>query len=123
MFFTLCRLIDCSIGEERCAALISALRSNPSHLRELDLSSNKPGDSGVKLISALLEDPHCKLEKLWLINCSIGEEGCAALISALRLNPSHLRELDLSRNKPGDSGVNLISALLEDPHCKLEKLW
>ncbi|KAL0159503.1 hypothetical protein M9458_043228, partial [Cirrhinus mrigala] len=56
-----------------------------------------------------------------LINCSIGEEGCAALISALRSN-SHLRELNLSYNKPGDSGVNLISALLQDPHCKLEKL-
>ncbi|KAL0159532.1 hypothetical protein M9458_043257, partial [Cirrhinus mrigala] len=57
-----------------------------------------------------------------LIYCSIGEEGCAALISALRSNPSHLRELNLSENKPGDSGVNLISALLQDPHCKLQKL-
>ncbi|XP_073699882.1 NACHT, LRR and PYD domains-containing protein 3-like [Garra rufa] len=116
-------LINCSIGEEGCAALISALRSNPSHLRQLSLSYNKPGDSGVKLLSALLEDPHCKLETLWLFDCSIGEEGCAALISALRSNPSHLRELDLSYNKPGDSGVKLLSALLEDPHCKLEKLW
>ncbi|KAL0159561.1 hypothetical protein M9458_043286, partial [Cirrhinus mrigala] len=51
----------------------------------------------------------------------IGEEGCAALFSALKLN-SHLRELNLSWNKPGDSGVKLISALLEDPRCKLEKL-
>ncbi|KAL0159465.1 hypothetical protein M9458_043190, partial [Cirrhinus mrigala] len=64
MFFILCRLFNCSIGEEGCAALISALRSNPSHLRELNLSSNEPGDSGANLISALLEDPHCKLEKL-----------------------------------------------------------
>ncbi|KAK2907311.1 hypothetical protein Q8A67_006296 [Cirrhinus molitorella] len=116
------KLWDCSIEEEGCAALISALRSNPSHLRELNLSDNKPGDSGVNLLCALLEDPHCKLEKLWLYNCSIEEEGCAALISALRSNPSHLRELDLSWNKPGDSGVNLLCALLEDPHCKLEKL-
>ncbi|XP_043091773.1 ribonuclease inhibitor-like [Puntigrus tetrazona] len=113
----------CSIGEEGCAALISALRSNPSHLKELDLSRNKPGDSGVKLLSALLEDPHCKLEKLQLWDCSIGEEGCAALISALRSNSSHLRELDLSCNKPGDTGVKLLSALVEDPHCKLKKLW
>ncbi len=61
---SLCRLCDCSIGEEGCAALSSALRSNPSHLTELNLSDNKPGDSGVKLLSALLEDPHCKLKKL-----------------------------------------------------------
>ncbi|XP_052445604.1 NACHT, LRR and PYD domains-containing protein 12-like isoform X5 [Carassius gibelio] len=116
------QLIGCSIGEEGCAALISALRSNPSHLTELDLSDNTPGDSGVKLLSALLEDPHCKLKKLWLRCCSIGEKGCAALISALRSNPSHLTELDLRGNKPGNSGVKLLSALLEDPHCKLNKL-
>ncbi|KAI2645426.1 Ribonuclease inhibitor [Labeo rohita] len=54
----------CGITQKGCAALISALRSNPSHLRELDLSLNLPGDSGVKLLSTLLEDPHCKLEKL-----------------------------------------------------------
>uniref|UniRef100_A0A4W4DU01 NACHT LRR and PYD domain-containing protein n=1 Tax=Electrophorus electricus TaxID=8005 RepID=A0A4W4DU01_ELEEL len=117
-------LANCSITDEGCAALASALRSNPSsHLRELNLNYNKPGDSGVKQLSALLEDPHCKLEKLPLVNCSITEEGCAALASALRSNPSsHLRELNLNCNKPGDSGVKQLSALLEDPHCKLEKL-
>ncbi|KAL0159090.1 hypothetical protein M9458_047166, partial [Cirrhinus mrigala] len=52
------------LGEEGCASLALALRSNPSYLRELDLGSNKPQDSGVKLLSELLEDPECKLEKL-----------------------------------------------------------
>ncbi|XP_076843161.1 NACHT, LRR and PYD domains-containing protein 12-like isoform X3 [Brachyhypopomus gauderio] len=116
-------LYNCIIREEGCAALCSALRSNPSHLRELNLNYNKPGDSGVKQLSALLEDPHCTLEKLDLSRCSIREEGCAALCSALRSNPSsHLRELNLNNNKPGDSGVKQLSALLEDPHCTLEKL-
>ncbi|XP_050950602.1 NACHT, LRR and PYD domains-containing protein 12 isoform X5 [Labeo rohita] len=116
------QLSSCSFREEGCAVLISALRSNPSHLRELNLNNNKPGDSGVKQLSSLLEDPHCKLEKLQLWDCGIGEEGCAALFSALRSNPSHLRELNLNQNKPGDLGVKLLSTLLEDPHCKLEKL-
>ncbi|KAL0185075.1 hypothetical protein M9458_020771, partial [Cirrhinus mrigala] len=57
-------LIDCGLTDEVCAALTSALKSNPSHLRELDLSGNKIRDSGVKLLSAELEDPHCKLEIL-----------------------------------------------------------
>ncbi|XP_076836825.1 uncharacterized protein LOC143482365 [Brachyhypopomus gauderio] len=117
-------LSNCSIREEGCAALSSALRSNPSsHLRELNLNHNKPGDSGVKQLSALLESPHCKLKKLELCKCGITEEGCAVLCSALRSNPSsHLKELNLIHNKPGDTGVKQLSALLEDPHCKLEKL-
>ncbi|XP_064816849.1 NACHT, LRR and PYD domains-containing protein 12-like [Oncorhynchus masou masou] len=116
------RLSGCLVTEEDCASLVSALRSNPSHLRELDLSNNDLKDSGVKLLSAGLGNPHCKLETLRLSGCLVTEEGCASLVSALRSNPSHLRELDLSYNHPGDSGVRLLSAGLEDPHCRLEKL-
>ncbi|XP_071028942.1 NLR family CARD domain-containing protein 3-like isoform X2 [Oncorhynchus clarkii lewisi] len=115
-------LSGCGITEEGCASLVSALRSNPSHLRELDLSNNDLKDSGVELLSAGLGNPHCKLETLRLSGCLVTEEGCASLVSALRSNPSHLRELDLSYNHPGDSGVRLLSAGLEDPHCRLEKL-
>ncbi|KAL0160884.1 hypothetical protein M9458_044609, partial [Cirrhinus mrigala] len=50
--------------EEGCSAVNSALKSNPSHLRELDLSVNKLGDHGVKTLSDLLMNPQCKLEKL-----------------------------------------------------------
>ncbi|XP_055798525.1 NLR family CARD domain-containing protein 3-like [Salvelinus fontinalis] len=116
------RLSGCLVTEEGCASLITALRSNPSHLRELDLSNNDLKDSGVKLLSAGLGNPHCKLETLRLSGCLVTEEVCASLVSALRSNPSHLRELDLSYNHPGDSGVRLLSAGLEDPHCRLEKL-
>uniref|UniRef100_A0A8C7TJ23 B30.2/SPRY domain-containing protein n=1 Tax=Oncorhynchus mykiss TaxID=8022 RepID=A0A8C7TJ23_ONCMY len=115
-------LSGCGVTEEGCASLVSALESNPSHLRELDLSNNDLKDSGVKLLSVGLGNPHCKLETLRLSGCLVTEEGCAYLVSALRSNPSHLRELDLSYNHPGDSGVRLLSAGLEDPHCRLEKL-
>ncbi|XP_031675529.1 NLR family CARD domain-containing protein 3-like [Oncorhynchus kisutch] len=115
-------LSGCGVTEEGCASLVSTLESNPSHLRELDLSNNDLKDSGVKLLSAGLGNPHCKLETLRLSGCLVTEEGSASLVSALRSNPSHLRELDLSYNHPGDSGVRLLSAGLEDPHCRLEKL-
>nr|XP_046182743.1 NLR family CARD domain-containing protein 3-like isoform X2 [Oncorhynchus gorbuscha] len=115
-------LSGCGVTEEGCASLVSALESNPSHLRELDLSNNDLKDSGVDLLSAGLGNPHCKLETLRLSGCLVTEEGCASLVSALKSNPSHLRELDLSYNHPGDSGVRLLSAGLEDPHCRLEKL-
>ncbi|KAM6945680.1 protein NLRC3-like [Aplochiton taeniatus] len=116
------RLSVCSVTALGCASLASALRSNPSHLRELDLSHNDLGDSGVELLSAELNRTNCKLETLRLSGCQITEKGFSSLASALKSNPSHLRELDLSYNSPGNSGVKLLIALLEDPHCRLERL-
>ncbi|XP_073721914.1 NLR family CARD domain-containing protein 3-like isoform X1 [Misgurnus anguillicaudatus] len=119
------QLRSCDITDEGCVALTKALRSNPSHLRHLDLSYNKLTDSGVKLISDVLKNPDCKLKILWLCGCNITDEGCVALTSALRSNPSHLRDLDLSYNKLRDSGVKLISDVLKNPDCKLKilRLW
>uniref|UniRef100_A0A4W6EZ06 NACHT domain-containing protein n=1 Tax=Lates calcarifer TaxID=8187 RepID=A0A4W6EZ06_LATCA len=57
-------LSGCLITEEGCASLASALSSNPSHLRVLDLSYNHPGDSGVKRLRAGLEDPDWRLDTL-----------------------------------------------------------
>ncbi|XDV45478.1 hypothetical protein PO909_013572 [Leuciscus waleckii] len=114
-------LSDCGLTEKSCLALASALSSS-ARLRELNLNNNNIEDSGQKLLSTGLKNPQCKLETLKLSGCLIKEEGCYALASALRLNPSHLRELDLNWNKPGDTGAKLLSVVLKDPHCKLEKL-
>ncbi|XP_029903640.1 ribonuclease inhibitor-like [Myripristis murdjan] len=118
----LCLLSGCNLSERSCAALASVLSSKSSSLRELDLSNNQLQDSGVKLLSAGLESPHCRLETLRLSGCLLTQEGCASLASALSSNPSHLRELDLSYNHPGDSGEKLLSAGLEDPTWRLEAL-
>ncbi|KAM4635233.1 uncharacterized protein ACJ7VT_007125 [Polymixia lowei] len=115
-------LSGCGLSGRCCEELASVLSSKSSSLRELDLSNNDLEDSGVKLLSVGLGSPHCRLETLRLSGCLLTEEGCAFLASALSSNPSHLRELDLNYNHTGDSGVKLLSAGLEDPHCRLKTL-
>ncbi|XP_049912743.1 NACHT, LRR and PYD domains-containing protein 12-like [Epinephelus moara] len=116
------RLSSCELSAVHCNTVASALKSNPSHLRELDLKNNYLENSGVELLSDGLDSPHCKLETLRLNSCEITAGGCASLASALKSNPSHLRELDLSNNKLQDSGVKMLCDFLASPHCKLETL-
>lgn len=54
--------------------------------------------------------------------CNITERGFKALAAALRSNPSAVRELDLSWNKPELSGVQVFSELQTDPEFKALKI-
>ncbi|XP_035253775.1 NACHT, LRR and PYD domains-containing protein 3-like [Anguilla anguilla] len=98
----------CNLTEVCCDVLASVLRSPHSELRDLELRDNELQDSGVRALSAGLEDS--KLQRLGLSGCGVTQTGCDSLASALCSNPSHLRELDLRYNHPGDSGVRALSA-------------
>lgn len=78
------RLSGCQVTEQGCAALASALSSNPSHLRELDLSYNHPGDQGVTLLSFGLKDRQCQLETLRY------EQKISSLLIKILLNINHI---------------------------------
>ncbi|KAI2650582.1 NLR family CARD domain-containing protein 3 [Labeo rohita] len=114
-------LSNCSITEGGYKALASALRSNPSHLIELDLTGNDPGQSGVKELNDLLQDPNCQLKTLRFLSPA-ADEACQYVTGIMGKNPLLLRELNLSEHELGDTRVNQIAALLQDKHCQLNTL-
>ncbi len=73
----------------------SALSSNPSNLRELDLSYNHPGGSGVNLLSEKLEDwTNCSLDQLKYVE---QEEFFGFIILTIQMYP-HLGIIRCCRN-------------------------
>ncbi|KAL6460777.1 hypothetical protein MHYP_G00307430 [Metynnis hypsauchen] len=59
-------LWDCKVTDEGCAVLALALKSNPSHLRELNLRENPEIKSGREQLLALKHDEHYRLDELIL---------------------------------------------------------
>ncbi|XP_049428044.1 NACHT, LRR and PYD domains-containing protein 12-like isoform X8 [Epinephelus fuscoguttatus] len=115
------RLAGCQFTERGCAALGSSLKSNPAHLRVLDLTGNDLRDGGVTKLCEFLAEPRCGLETLSLNSCRLSAECCWSLTSALS-SSSDLKELDLSYNHLMDQGAELLSDWLRKPQCRLKTL-
>ncbi|XP_074854068.1 NACHT, LRR and PYD domains-containing protein 3-like isoform X1 [Carettochelys insculpta] len=90
-------------------------------LEKLDLSANRLEDSGLKHLCEGLKQPRCKLQALLLWQCSLTAAGCRDLSAALRINQS-LKELELSGNELGDSGMKFLCEGLKHSTCELQKL-
>ncbi|XP_078251709.1 NACHT, LRR and PYD domains-containing protein 3-like [Rhinoraja longicauda] len=99
--------------------LVSALRTNRS-LTELHLNRNKLGDSGVKLVSAALENPDCKIRRLQLNYVGLTDSGAEDLVSDLSTNCS-LTDLGLEHNSLTDRSVPSLRRLILTLSC-LERI-
>ncbi|XP_058273319.1 NLR family CARD domain-containing protein 3-like isoform X6 [Hemibagrus wyckioides] len=110
------------LSSSQWSALVFVLLTSAQELEEFDLSKYFSTDKITETVVLKMMPVIAASRKAMLHKCGVSDEGCAALTSALKSNPSHLRELDLSENNLGDSGVRCLSALLENPHCKLETL-
>ncbi|KAI4890339.1 hypothetical protein NFI96_001133 [Prochilodus magdalenae] len=122
---------EAKLSPAQWSAVAFVMLNSEEELEEFDLSKF---DRSEECLLRLLPVARVSRKVVWLSNhemliplqpvpnCSITEEGYAALLSSLKSNPLHLRELNMNYSIPGESGVKLLSGLLEDPYCKLEKL-
>ncbi|XP_051865143.1 NACHT, LRR and PYD domains-containing protein 3-like isoform X2 [Pristis pectinata] len=110
-------LWGCHIQCEGLQRLVPGLHK----CQDLGLGNNQLRDSGVQLLSSVLKNTGCMIQKLRL-NCNGLTASCAEdLACALSINSS-LTELDMSGNHLGDSGVIQLSEALRNTDCKIQKL-
>ncbi|XP_033988711.1 protein NLRC3-like, partial [Trematomus bernacchii] len=104
-----------------CSALAYMLQMSEEVLDELDLDQYNTSDEGRRRLIPAVRN--CRKAKLtgWG-HYGLSETHCEVVVSALKSEPSHLRDLDLSGIHLKDSEVELLSSGLKSPNCRLEAL-
>ncbi|KAK1335381.1 hypothetical protein QTO34_003167 [Cnephaeus nilssonii] len=112
-------LWECDITASGCKDLCRVLRAKES-LKELSVAGNEVGDEGVRLLCESLQEPSCQLESL-MKSCSL-TAACCPHVSAMLARNRSLQELQLSNNKLGDAGMEVLCQGLDQPGATLRML-
>ncbi|XP_067851266.1 NLR family CARD domain-containing protein 3-like [Heptranchias perlo] len=135
-----------SLSPAGCSALAFVLQMSEENYRELDLSLYKlPSigiqrlllianyfagvklsganirDSGMKILSEVMQRRDCKLQNVKLDGNNLTHKSCEQLVAALTVNHNIIL-LDLSDNDIRDKGVSLLCNVLQDEQCTLQML-
>ena len=115
----------CSLTGECVPALCELLTNERCNLIDLTLSRNPLiKDKGVNILCKdALTKEHCKLEKLYLSECSLTDDCLPELCNALQDEHCKLTCLELSENEITDKGLHMLcERALTKEHCKLVEL-
>jgi len=103
-------LRDCQITCNGAYLLCQLLHKN-KNIQVIDLRFNQIADLGAQALSEMLQIQSTKLKTLILHYNAITQKGAFHIAQGLKLNTS-LEELDISHNKIGSYGANVIRAAL-----------
>ncbi|XP_064176398.1 protein NLRC3-like isoform X2 [Anguilla rostrata] len=112
------KLSDKKLEPDQCSALAFVLLTSDEMLDEFDLKTYNTSAAGHQRLLPVIRN--CR--KAILNSCDLTEKSCDIVASALQSSNSPLRDLDLSYNNLGDSGVELLCAGLMSQNCKLQRL-
>ncbi|XP_007442697.1 ribonuclease inhibitor-like isoform X1 [Python bivittatus] len=115
------QLESCDITHASCKDLSAVLSNKPS-LIEFCIGENRIGDAGIAILCQGVQNPNCKIEKLWLWECNITAPGCKELAKVIGTKET-LKEISLLGNALTDEGMEFLCQGLKDPKTKLESLW
>ncbi|KAG8125644.1 hypothetical protein E2320_020776 [Naja naja] len=115
------QLESCEITLASCKDLSTFLSNTPS-LRDLCIGDNSIGDAGLAILCQGVQNPNCKVEKLWLWECNITAAGCKQLATIIGTKET-LKDMSLLGNPVKDQGAEFLCQGLKDPKTKLQSLW
>ncbi|XP_078477398.1 NACHT, LRR and PYD domains-containing protein 12-like isoform X2 [Lampetra planeri] len=111
----------CSLTDKSGSSLSAILKANTG-LKSLELTYNKIGDSGLRLLADGMLGREGSLETLSLLGCSLRDKSVSSLSVILKANTG-LKSLQLSGNKIGDSGLRLLADGMLGREGSLETLY
>ncbi|XP_026137741.1 NLR family CARD domain-containing protein 3-like [Carassius auratus] len=78
----------------------------------LSLGQNPLGSEGASVLSLVLRNPDCRIQRLWVVATGLGCEGLKILVEALKENRT-VTDLRMAINKIGDVGAGYLAELLK----------